>query len=298
MATALSTRSSGERGRRRGSARRRGRDVTAGMDPDLEMQLICRWQDEKDERALEALVHACLPRVEYIARRYRHYPVEHEDLVGEGYVGLLTGINRFDRARGVRLMTYASFWIRAQMMRYITADWGHGKTGIGITRTKAFFRLRREKSRYEMSEMDEGMLARRLSRCFGLSETSTRRLLEALEVSEFSMDGGPMDCARHGVAFEVAGEDLLPDALLEGERRDALFTQMIGDALGTLDEREVFVIEERYARDEPGSFAHLGRHLGVSRERVRQIERGALRKMSRYIESTGFAAADLAAMVE
>jgi RNA polymerase sigma-32 factor len=268
------------------------------MAPEVEAHLICRWQDEGDARALEALVRACLPRVEYIARRYRHYPVDHEDLVGEGYVGLLTAIDRFDRSHGVRLMTYASFWIRAQMMRYITADWGHGKTGIGITRTKAFFRLRRERARCEMREMDEETMLRSLSRSFGLSETSTRRLLEALDVTEFSMDAGSPDSERNDGCLELAVDDLLPDVMLEGERRDALFSRLVGEALGVLDEREVFIIEERYAKDDPESLANLGRCLGISRERVRQIERGALRKMSQLIESTGFAGSELVAMVD
>jgi RNA polymerase sigma-32 factor len=238
-----------------------------------------------------------MPRVAYIARRYRHYPVAHEDLVGEGYVGLLTAIDRFDRSHGVRLMTYASFWIRAQMMRYITADWGHGKTGIGITRTKAFFRLRRERARCEMREMDEETTLRSLSRSFGLSETSTRRLIEALDVTEFSMDAGSPDGERSNGCLELA-DDLLPDVMLEGERRDALFSRLVEDALGVLDEREVFIIEERYARDDPESLANLGRCLGISRERVRQIERGALGKMSRQIASSGFDGPELVAMVE
>jgi len=289
MATAMASRSSG--------GGREGRHETTGLDPELEARLICLWQDEKDGDALEALVQACMPRVEYIARRYRHYPVDHEDLVSEGYVGLLMAIDRFDRKHGVRLMTYASFWIRAQMMRYITADWGHGKTGIGITRTKAFFRLRRERARCEMREMEEGTMVQSLSRSFGLSETSTRRLLEALDVTEFSMDAGSLD-ERGEACLELVVDELLPDMMLEGERRDALFSRLVGDALGVLDEREVFVIEERYAKDDPESLANLGRCLGISRERVRQIERGALRKMSHRIESTGHAGSELVAMVE
>ena len=266
------------------------------MDPELETHLIGLWQDENDASALDALVRACLPRVELIARRYRHYPVEHEDLVAEGHLGLLKAISRFDRRHGVRLMTYASFWIRAQMMKYITADWGHGKTGIGITRTKTFFRLRRERARCEIREMDEEAMIRSLSLAFALSETSTRRLLDALDVCEFSMDAGTVNSEWHNTSFDVAVEDYLPDSILENERRDALFSRLIGDALVMLDEREAFVIEQRYAGDEPESFANLGRHLGISRERVRQIQSGALRKMSSCIERSGFAAADLAAM--
>ena len=96
MATVAVTTSSGGRGRTHRCAAGRGAsgagtqrqasDVATGMDPELEANLICRWQDGKDEAALAALVRACLPRVEYIARRYRHYSVDHDDLVGEGHV--------------------------------------------------------------------------------------------------------------------------------------------------------------------------------------------------------------------
>jgi RNA polymerase sigma-32 factor len=146
--------------------------------------------------------------------------------------------------------------------------------------------------------MDEETMVGALSRSFGLSETSTRRLLEALDVTEFSMDAGSPDGARNEGCLELAGDDDLPDVMLEGERRDALFTRLAADALEALDEREVYIIEKRYARDDPESLANLGRCLGISRERVRQIEHGALRKMSLSIESTGFTSTDIADLVE
>lgn len=258
-----------------------------------ELELVARYQDHGDRQALARLVDACLPRVESLARRYRHYPVAREDLAGEGYVGLLTAINRFDRTRGVRLITYATYWIRAYMVRHIANSWGYGKTGMGITRTKVFFKLRRENARCRATMTDEDERVRSLAATFALSEKSIRRLLDALEVREFSMEAHAEAAGRSEVGFGIAADLEPPDGPLDHVECETLFARVLGEALGVLDEREVFILKKRYGKEPAPTFAQLGRELGLSRERVRQIEGKALAKMKKRLIASGFTLADL-----
>jgi DNA-directed RNA polymerase sigma subunit (sigma70/sigma32) len=91
------------------------------LDADVECDLIRRWQGWGDRDALDALMCSCLPKIECVVRLFGHYPVAYEDLVGEGYVGLMLGINRFDTEAGIRLMTYVFYWVRSQLVRRFPA---------------------------------------------------------------------------------------------------------------------------------------------------------------------------------
>lgn len=254
------------------------------MDAVRELELIARWQVLGDLDALRRLVEACKQRVEAIAIRYRRYPVEWDDLVGEGYVGLLVAINKFDTSRqGVRLMTYASFWIRAFMARYIAASWGGGKTGIGITRAKRLFKLRKESSRLASQQVLDEVARESCCRCFSISPRALGTLLDVLSLQEFSLDActGQTIPSPHDPVSEV-----------ESAQTRELCSRAVRDVLGVLSERELLVISERYLHEDTASLATLGARLGVTRERVRQIERSALRKLLAAVNRAGLSRDD------
>jgi RNA polymerase sigma-32 factor len=264
------------------------------LEQQEEVELVLRYRATGDRRALARLVEACLPRVEAVAYRYRHYPVERCDLVGEGHVGLITAIDRFDPRRGVRLVTYATYWIRAYMVKYVASSWGYGKTGMGVTRTKVFFKIRRERARAESMRMDEDELLGSLCETFDLSPRSVRRLLAALDVREYSMEARAEASGRSEVGYDLPSGDEGPEERISELERRELFTGLVTEALATLDERQRFVVTQRYCTEPAPTFAELGRRLGLSRERVRQIESAALERMARHVGRSGFTRADLA----
>lgn len=264
-----------------GSRSNRVSVAPAGMELGIEseVELITRWQAHGDVDALRTLVVTYKRRVEAIAHRYKRYPVEWEDLIGEGYVGLLVAINRFDTARqGVRLMTYASFWIRAYMARYIAASWGGGKTGVGITRAKTLFKLRRESSRLAYQQVLDEVAHESCCESFRLSPKSLRSLLDVMSLQEFSLDAGV------GEVLPSADD---PASEVECAQVHEFCSRAVRAVLGVLNERELLVVSERYLNEDSATLASLGARLGVTRERVRQIEQSALRKLQAAVGRSG-----------
>jgi RNA polymerase sigma-32 factor len=254
-----------------------------------ERELMRRWHDEGDMAAREALVVAFMPRVKAIAGMYRSYPVDQEDLVSEGAVGLLVGIDRFEPKRNVRLMTYASHWIRAYIVNAIIKAWGRGKTGMGITRSRMFFRVRRERARYAARHDDADVAVARMAADVGISEKRMREMLHALDSPDFSLDA----------YAEASGQPDLRDRIKDrspGPDEDAFRTEfgaLLGDAvtraMGSLNGRERMIAERRLMNDDPATLADIGREIGVSRERARQIELRAKRKIGGVFASAGLA---------
>lgn len=240
--------------------------------------------------ARDELVLAFMPRVQAMARGLRHYPVDQEDLVSEGALGLLVGIDRFEPARGVRLMTYASHWIRAYMVNAIIKDWGKGKTGMGITRSRMFFRVRRERARYSAQHDDAVIAARRMAADMGISEKRLEDMLHTLDTPDFSLDSYAEASGQPDLRDRVQDPSAGPDDAASGSETDDIVGGAVGVALSSLDERERLIATRRLMDDDPITLADIGREIGVSRERARQIELRAKRKIRTVFATAGLGA--------
>jgi RNA polymerase sigma-32 factor len=260
-----------------------------------EYVLACRVRDHDDRSAARQLVEANLRYVVAIALSYRRYGVRLADLVSEGNVGLMVALKKFDPNRGTRFVTYAAHWIRAYVLDHVIRAWSIVGVGAGPLRSKVFFRLRREKAKIMASTSDIVEANEKLAERFGTTSEKIALLAHRLEARDVSLDAKVFD---DGAATMV---DMLPsigptqeDEFLVQERSSSIH-QCVREAVEKLDPRERFIVQVRMMADGPDelSLAEIGRRLGVSRERARQLEARAKQKIKRHLQET--CAHDLAA---
>jgi len=250
------------------------------LDRAEEAALARRWQDG-DTRALARLVTGHLGTVTRIARSYRGYGIAMQDLVQEGVVGLLQALRRFNPDRDIRLATYARAWISAAMQDYVARSALLVRPGTGSRRKALFFRLRRMTADWVGEHPAEDALAG-LARRFRVSLTEVRNLAARATGGDLSLDatvtGNPRD---GGLRWADRLADPAPtpeDAVIargEAQHRRSL----LGAALDRLTPRERIVIERRHLAEAAATFEAIGREFGVSKDRVRQIERRALTRL-------------------
>jgi RNA polymerase sigma-32 factor len=238
-----------------------------------------------DTGAAADLVRANLRYVVPIALGYRRYGVRLADLVSEGNVGLMTALVKFDPARGTRFVTYAAHWVRAFMLDHVIRSYSIVGVGSGPLRSKVFFRLRREKARISAATNDAEQARVMLAERFGTTPEKIEQLALRLEARDVSVDARAHDDGTATVLDTIASaHPSQEEALLAHERRGAL-EERVRLAMAELDPRERYIVEARMMADRPDelSLAELGRRLGVSRERARQIEARAKNKLKRRL---------------
>lgn len=249
-----------------------------------ETMLARRWRVDGDEASLHKLTGAYLRLVVAMASRFRNYGLPTSELVQEGNVGLMQAAARFDPERGVRFSTYAAWWIRAAIQDYILRNWSIVRTGTTSAQKALFFNLRRLRAKIN----DTGENPSRDTRAF------IARKLKVSEAEVEAMAGrlsGPDRSLNTPVGDEGGSDwqDLLPDDHITPdneimERRDsAARAKWVAEALARLSDRERLIIRERRLEDGGVTLETLGARLGVSKERVRQIEAGAMEKLRRTL---------------
>jgi RNA polymerase sigma-32 factor len=257
------------------------------LSAGAERELIVLWQEQGDARAREKLVEANMRHVVSIATRYRRYPVAYGDLLSEGSLGLVIAIDRFDPARGVRLVTYASYWIRACIFQAIIKEWKKGKTGLGMTRSKTFFKIRRLLASQMARYGERGPNLEEMAADLEVSVDGLQKMLDHIDMHDMSLDADHDGDRPSGLHERFADAGPCPETLasrLEGRNRARL---VIERALACLDDRERLVASARLMEPEPRTLADLGKRMGVSRERARQIEVRAREKLGRALRREG-----------
>ena len=262
--------------------------LPAGAHPPLsreeELRLAREWTQNQSHEAAEALVRAHLRFVTATATKYRRYGVPLNDLVAEGNLGLVHALRKFEPERGFRFVTYASYWIRAYILNHIIRSWSL-VTGSSALRSKTFFRLRRERSRVANlvgdPEQTEAILAERM----GVSPKKLRTMLGRLESRDVSLDTPLYDESATTLLDTLTSDELPIDASLALREQGDSLRGVISNAMSTLDQRERYIVEQRLMTDgeEQASLAEIGRTLGVSRERARQLESRAKNKLKTYL---------------
>lgn len=260
---------------------------------DEEAELVRRWQESSDRRAADTLARAHLRLVLTIAFRFKRYGVPLAELVAEGNFGFVHALGKFDPERGIRLVTYAAYWIRSHILNHIIKTRSLVGGGSGPLRSSVFFKIRRERVR-AANLLGEGEAADRwAAERLGLTPDELRGMALRLETHDVSLD------LQAAPGSPVRLLDLLPSAedqeqkALEGQIGDGV-SHAIQRAVSELDPRERYIAERRLMADpsEELSLAEIGRSLGVSRERARQLESRTKRKLSLRIPTLGGAAAN------
>jgi len=250
-----------------------------------EEQLLERWYSHGDLAARDELVRTQLRYVVAIALKYKRYGVPVGELVAEGNFGVVHALKKFEPARGNRFVTYAAYWIRAYILNYIIRSWSLVGVGSGALRSKMFFKLRRERIRVtnllgEGEAADEA-LAQRLS----IPKDKLGGMLRRLEARDVSLDAPLFDDSGATLVDALANTSQSQEDKLIESRRGIRMQSLIRDAVKELDKRERYIVENRMMADSEDemSLAEIGRRLGVSRERARQLEARAKRKLEARI---------------
>ena len=252
------------------------------LDPDHELELARRWREDNDEKALHELTTAYLRLVISMAGRFRNYGLPMGDLVQEGNVGLMQAAARFEPDREVRFSTYASWWIRAAIQDYVLRNWSIVRTGTTAAQKSLFFNLRRLRALTGDSGAQHMTPESRqeVSRKLGVREQDVIYMESRLAASDRSLNA---PVGEDGESLEW--QDLLadtretPDEIVIAMRDSEIHAGWIAKAMQRLNPREAIIIKERKLRDDSVTLEALGRQLGISKERVRQIEHQALKKL-------------------
>ncbi len=251
---------------------------------DDEQALARRWRDARDDEALHELTGAYMRMVIAMAGRFRRYGLPMADLVQEGAVGLMQAADRFDPDRGVRFSTYSAWWVRAAMQDYVLRNWSIVRTGTTTAGKSLFFNLRRLRAR--LGDL-EGRLSPEACTAIavelGLDTADVEAMAGRMAAGDRSLNApvsGDADEDWQGLlADDRAGPEEEAGATIDDERR----SDLVAGALAALSERERSVVIARRLVDEPQTLEQLGAQMGISKERVRQIEQAALNRMRAYI---------------
>jgi len=251
---------------------------TSALDRETELELSRRWR-AGDKQAGDKLVSACLPFVMSIAFEYRRWGVPLEDIVQQGNIGLLRAAAKFDLDKECRLATYAAYWIRAEIRDYVVRAYRVVRLGTTKAERRALRQYRKTK------ESDPAALAS----ASGMTIEKAERLLPLLVAREASLDAHGSETSSMLDRLASAGPSP-EEEVSEGERRGRA-RLAIGRALRELSDRKRMIVRERLMSDEPRTLQELGVELGVSKERVRQLEERACGKLRARLEQMWGAAA-------
>ena len=236
-----------------------------------------------DQDAADRLVEANLRFVVAVALQYRRYAIPLADLLAEGNLGLMMAVRKFDPDRGTRFVTYAGYWIRAFVLDLVVKSTTMVGAGSGPLRSKLFFRLRRERAKVANLTSDPDEALTLMAERFDVTPRKMEGMLRRLDSRDVSLSAPVFDDANSTLQDALPGKDADLETSYVDAERQRLLELHLGEALGGLDTRERYIVEQRYMADESVSLAELGRELGVSRERARQLEARAKKKLKKRL---------------
>lgn len=256
---------------------------------EQEVALAEQYAKNDDLQAAHKLVVSNLRFVVKIAHEYRGYGLKLLDLIQEGNIGLMMAVKKFDASKGYRLISYGVWWIRAYIQNFIIRSWSLVKLGTTQAQRKLFFKLRSERDKADRAAgPGESVSTQQLAKRLKVAEGEVSSMEMRLAARDFSLDAELEPGARQSHL------DLLPDTnnsnqeekLANLEERRLVRTK-VHEAMGDLNEKERFIVENRLMTDEPRTLQEIGSHFSISRERARQIEGNVIRKIRVAFQGSG-----------
>ena len=249
---------------------------------ERELELATAWKNNADEKALHELIRAYGRLAVAMAAKFRHYGLPLGDLIQEGNIGLMQAAARFEPDREVRFSTYATWWIRSAMQDYILRNWSIVRTGTTAAQKSLFFNLRRLRARIANATGEQQLNAdsrAEIARELNVPVADVVAMEQRMSGGDQSLNAPLSADGEDDWQEFLADERPNPEEVVIGMKDAATRSAWLNQALGQLDERERTIIRERKLRDDEVTLEELGSTLGVSKERVRQLEARALGKL-------------------
>lgn len=258
------------------------------LSREEEYELAMKYKNDGDLDAARKLVSSNLKFVVKVANEYKNYGLNTMDIIQEGNIGLMHAVKGFDPEKGYRIISYAVWWIRAYIQNYVIKSWSLVKVGTTQAQRKLFYKLRSTKNQLELgdgnlSSEDYKELADKLN----VSNEAVIEMDKRMGGKDFSLDAeikGDTDLSHMDF---LADDDVNQEDLITKVEEDKRVKSGMGAALKVLKDRERFIIENRILTDKPLTLEELGEKYNISRERVRQIETAALKKMKTVLKEKG-----------
>jgi RNA polymerase sigma-32 factor len=257
---------------------------------DEEQRLARLFRDAGDTRAAHRLVTSNLRFVVKVSYEYRSYGFKMADLIQEGNIGLMKAVQKFDPDKGIRLISYAVWWIRAYIQNYILKSWSLVKLGTTQAQRKLFFSLARTKRELDKFSAGHGLDSdgrdtAKIARKLRVKTTEVEEMEQRMDGRDLSLDAPMGDDGGYSHIDFVADAASPQDAELSSAEERQILSGRVGAALAHLDQRERYIIEQRVMSDRPQTLKELGEHFGFSRERARQLEIRAKEKLKQELQA-------------
>lgn len=256
------------------------------LEKDHELSLARKWRDEQDEKALHELVRSYTRLVISMALKFKNYGLPIGDLIQEGNIGLMHAANKFEPERDLRFSTYASWWIRSQMQDYILRNWSIVRTGTTAAQKSLFFNLRRLRSKIEgESEQDLNYDGReKIAKELGVKISDVESMEARMNGNDQSLNVTISEEGEEERQNFLTDDRPNPEDVVLGMKDAQTRSKWLNDALSKLSDREQKIIRDRHLGYETVTLESLGKELGVSKERVRQLEQRAMEKLKNNID--------------
>ncbi|MEN9061691.1 MULTISPECIES: RNA polymerase factor sigma-32 [Ponticoccus] len=262
------------------------------LDAETELQLAYAWRDDRDVQALHRLINAYMRLAISMAAKFKRYGAPMNDLIQEAGLGLMKAADKFDPDRGVRFSTYAVWWIKASIQDYVMRNWSMVRTGSTSSQKSLFFNMRRVQAKIEREAAAQGenldghQLRHMIATEIGVPLRDVEMMEGRLSGSDYSLNATQSVEDEGREWIDTLQDDAEQAAqIVEANHDNEQLRDWLVHAMGALNERERFIVRERKLREESRTLESLGTELGLSKERVRQLEAAAFAKMRKSLET-------------
>jgi RNA polymerase sigma-32 factor len=261
------------------------------LDAETELRLAYAWRDQRDEAALHRLITAYMRLAISMAAKFRRYGAPMNDLIQEASLGLMKAAEKFDPDRGVRFSTYAVWWIKASIQDYVMRNWSMVRTGSTSGQKSLFFNLKRVQAKLEREaaaageRLDPFQLREKVAHEIGVTMAEVEMMEGRLSGSDASLNA-TQATDEDGREWIDALEDDSPQAAetVEAAHDAATLRGWLAQAMAALNARERYIVGQRRLLETPRTLESLGAEMGLSKERIRQLEAAAYGKLRRHLE--------------